>query len=285
MLPIVLVHGIARFDILLEIERKKIGLPDGAFDGTQYFRNIKTQLESSGFGPVFHTNEDFAGPVELRAAQLKGTVEDVLTSTGESAVHIIAHSMGGLDARHMIVDLNMADKVSSLTTIGTPHSGTPLATHVIENGGRFWIDILKNVIDLEGFADLMVSRCELFNHRAEDSEARNGVLYQTYSSSEQLDRIFLPLVPSFVFLSRTGENDGLVPVNSQQWTTELSSANGIRKQIRQRRFPFPADHLNEIGWWDPNEAINPLVAGSFDEQRAAYENKVKDVYLQIARDL
>jgi triacylglycerol esterase/lipase EstA (alpha/beta hydrolase family) len=40
-------------------------------------------------------------------------------------VHIIAHSMGGLDARHLIVDIvTMADKVGTLATIGTPHLGT-----------------------------------------------------------------------------------------------------------------------------------------------------------------
>jgi len=36
-------------------------------------------------------------------------------------VHLFAHSMGGLDARHMITHLGMANRVRTLTTIGTPH--------------------------------------------------------------------------------------------------------------------------------------------------------------------
>ena len=42
-------------------------------------------------------------------------------------MHLIAHSMGGLDARHMIVREGMAERVASLTTVGTPHNGTPVA--------------------------------------------------------------------------------------------------------------------------------------------------------------
>ena len=94
---------------------------------------------------MFHPNQDFAGPVELRSGQLKLRVEEALTQTGAPKVHIIAHSMGGLDARHMIVDLGMADKVASLTTIGTPHRGTILADHLLDHGGAMLRDVLQRV--------------------------------------------------------------------------------------------------------------------------------------------
>jgi len=65
-LPIVLAHGIARFDILLEILTKKLSLPETqSGDQFQYFKGIKSQLEADGF-TVFHPNQDFAGPVDLR---------------------------------------------------------------------------------------------------------------------------------------------------------------------------------------------------------------------------
>ena len=35
--------------------------------------------------------------------------------------------MGGLDSRYMISKLDMADRVLSLTTLGTPHRGTAFA--------------------------------------------------------------------------------------------------------------------------------------------------------------
>ena len=282
--PIVLAHGIARFDILREIASKKADLGDR--DRFHYFKGIKTHLEAKGFR-VFHSNQDFAGPVELRAEQLKVRVNEVLSATGADKVHIIGHSMGGLDARHMVVDLGMAEKVATLTTIGTPHLGTILADHVIGHGGVFLLDLLRRVINLDGFADLTVKSCEAFNKRAEDSEANNDVVYQTYASAEEMRQVFAPLVPSWIFIrDNEGKNDGLVPFRSQQWKGELIAANGTRKTVTQKEFPLPADHLNQVGWWDPQEAISPLAGiGGFLKQVSNYEKKIRDVYLGIAQNL
>lgn len=289
MLPIVLAHGIARFDILLEIQRKKFGLPENQLDDEfQYFRNIKTHIEAHGFSPVFHTNQNFAGSVDSRARQLKAEISEIISQTGADKVHIIAHSMGGLDARRMIVDFDMASKVASLTTIGTPHSGTILADYVIGKGGMFLIEILRKVIklNLDGFKDLTIDACEQFNRRAEEHEAGNNVVYQTYSSFEELNQVFVPLIASWIYIrSIEGRNDGLVSVSSQQWKKELITNDGKRKVIAQKEFPLPADHLNQVGWWDLEEAINPVFGGSYIKQKMDYENKIKDVYLEIARDL
>jgi len=82
-----------------------------------------------------------------------------------------------------------------------------------------------------------------------------------------------------------GKNDGLVSVRSQQWAKELISSDGTRNPILQREFPFQADHLNEVGWWDPQEAINPLFGKGILEQVANFEQRVRDLYLQIAQGL
>lgn len=286
-LPIVLAHGIARFDILLVILRNKLQLPETDLgDLFQYFKGIKTHLEAAGF-EVFHPNQDFAGPVDLRAGQLRARVTEVLENTGAEKVHIIAHSMGGLDARHMIVDKGMAERVASLTTIGTPHLGTILADHVIDNGGVMLQEILRPVVNLDGFEDLRVRPCEQFNSRAEHQEATNEVVYQTFASSEDLPLVFAPLVLSSVFIrDNEGRNDGLVSVASQRWKKELVANDGRRKTVRQRDFPMPADHLNQVGWWDPQEAANPAkIFQSLFKQKRDYENLIKDLYLEIARSL
>lgn len=284
-LPIVLAHGIARFDILLELLRKKF--PETEFgDRFQYFKGIKTLFESHGF-QVFHPNEDFAGPVDLRADQLRSRVNEVLASTGAQKVNIIAHSMGGLDARHMIVDKGMADKVATLVTIGTPHLGTILADHVINNGGFFLTEGLRPILNLDGFNDLRITACEEFNRRAEHQEATNGVNYRTFAGAEDLAMIFAPLVPSWIFIrDHAGRNDGLVPVFSQAWKRELIANDGSRKPIQQNDFPVAADHLNEVGWWDPQEAANPLkLLHNPFKQKENYERQIRDVYLQIAESL
>lgn len=206
--------------------------------------------------------------------------------TGAEQVHIIGHSMGGLDSRLMIVDMGMAEKVASLTTIGTPHLGTVLADHVIGQGGVFLMGLLRRVINLDGFADLTVTACEHFNNRAEDSEARNNVVYQTYASAEDLNDVFAPLVPSWIFIrDHEGKNDGLVPFRSQQWNRELVASDGTRKQVAQKEFPLPADHLNQVGWWDPQEVTPTMRNSNSFKQASDYESETRDVYLHIAQNL
>lgn len=285
--PIVLVHGIARFDILKVIIRDKLNIPDdGRDDQFAYFKGIRSHLEANGFN-VSAPNLAFAGSVDSRADGLTNHVNGVLQSTGSAKVHIIAHSMGGVDARHMIVDKGMVDRVATLTTIGTPHLGTPVADRITQPGGALLLKVLDRVIDVDGFADLTTAARAQFNRRAEDAEARNGVVYQTYSASENFTDVFAPLVPSWLIVrDQEGKNDGLVSVRSQQWARELIASDGTRNPIIQREFPFPADHLNEIGWWDPEEIISPFFSGvSIVKQALNYEQKVRDFYLQIAQGL
>ena len=286
-LPIVLAHGIARFDILLQLLRERLKLPETDLgDLFHYFKGIKSHLTANGF-EVFDPNQEFAGPVDLRASQLRDRVNEAIAATGSEKVHIIAHSMGGLDARHMIVDKGMAERVASLTTIGTPHLGTILADHVIDNGGFLLKVGLRNVINLDGFDDLRIGACEQFNSRAEHQEATNKVVYQTFASAEDLHLVFTPLMPSWIFIrDQEGKNDGLVSVASQSWKRELVANDGSRKAIVQREFPIAADHLNQVGWWDPQEAANPKkLFQNFVKQKKDYESRIKDVYLQIAQGL
>ncbi len=286
MFPIILAHGIARFDILREIFLNKLGIPENERgDSLHYFKGIKSHLEANGF-KAYRSKVDFAGSVDLRAEELSKNINHVLEETGSDKVHIIAHSMGGLDARHMIVDYDMADKVASLTTIGTPHLGTSFADFGINHGGQLVIDGLRSIINLEGFEDLTTSACESFNLRARDKEASNSVVYRTYASAEDRNRVFLPLQPSWLIISKNeGENDGLVSVKSQHWASEVVGNDGIRKAIEQLRFPIPADHLNEVGWWDPQET-NPLsLLLNAGKQAKEYEDKIKGIYLEMAKSL
>ena len=286
-LPIVLAHGIARFDIFREILIQKSGIPETEFgDKFHYFKGIKSHLEENGFD-VYHTSVDFSGSVNLRAQQLSDQINHILAGRPTDKVHIIAHSMGGLDARHMIVDIEgMADKVASVNTIGTPHLGTSFADFGISQGGSFVIKGMEPFLDLNGFNDLTTTACEAFNRRAKDKEASNKVVYRTYASTEEHDLVFLPLQLSWSIISKLeGENDGLVSVRSQQWESELTGSDGSRKTIGQFRFPVPADHLNEVGWWDLHET-NPILGLLKAEKFAGeYESRVKAIYLEIVKKL
>lgn len=306
--PIALATGIARFDFLADaINRDSRKIFGGVFDkimsffkdhgvkvvtdGLHYFRGVKSFLDDDHFD-THHTRVGFASRLVDRSADLKAQVEDILRATGAAKVHIIAHSMGGLDARAMIARLGMADKVASLTTIGTPHHGTSFADFKLNRGGQELIEKVSNAIDFRGFEDLTRDACKKFNEEVRDAEASNGVFYQTYSASEGREATFLFLQLSWDIIQKEeGDNDGLVSLTSQAWQPEVVSRDGkSRNPIVQKKFAdssgniIPADHLNEVGWWDLNELHDVKImkeAGSRDK----YEKKVKEVYRDIARDL
>ena len=62
-----------------------------------------------------------------RALQLANAIRDRNFPAGP--IHIIAHSMGGLDSRYLI-DANhhgLTARIATLTTLSTPHGGSPVA--------------------------------------------------------------------------------------------------------------------------------------------------------------
>ena len=289
--PIVLAHGIARFDVLTESLLGKLNMflwdMSLEFDRLHYFKGIASYLERHGYD-VHTTSVPFAAGVEKRATELAVQIRQILAETGQEKVHIIGHSMGGLDARQMLYqERAMAASVASVTSIGTPHKGTVLADYALANGGDEVLAALRPFFDLDGFLTLTQVKRQAFNEVAEAWEASNPVLYQTYAGSQEFEAIMLLLKGSYQFLyEQAGDNDGLVPVSSQMWTNELVAADGTVKRIAQRPFPVPVDHLNEIGWWDLQELSSPRWwHWNLRQEKKAFETAVKEAYLEIVREV
>ena len=285
--PIVLACGIARFDAMRESIAKVLKPTGISFaDSRHYFKGIKSHLEADGH-QVFHTKVSFAAGVETRAQQLADQINAILAESGAAQVDLIAHSMGGLDARHMIVGVDgMSNKIHSLTTIGTPHKGSTMADYMLENGLADWVVAFRKIIDLDGVHDLTTAACQAFNEKAEASEAVNDIIYSTWSSASH--EVFRPLKSaSEVITEAEGPNDGLVSVASQQWKPVLIGPTD--KIVRQRQFPFPADHLNQLGWWGPPSWDAPFhslsVISEWKKKFRETEQQVKDLYLRIADEL
>ncbi|MFZ3090313.1 MAG: alpha/beta fold hydrolase [Nitrospirota bacterium] len=243
--PIILVYGLGGFD---KIKIFGITIP--------YFKGIKEHLEGCGY-TVFVPRLRATAGVRQRAEDLK---REILSFT-DSKVNIIAHSMGGLDARYMISKLDMADKVENLVTVGTPHRGSPFADFGVrvlgEKLGLTWI--LENVfrIDTEGFRDVTVERCKEFNREITNM---SGVRYLSYAGYQRWYKInlVLLLISYWYIRYKKGANDGLVDVESAKWGEFM----GI----------IDADHFNQIGW-----NIFPL---EWPEKFNA-----KEFYEKIAREL
>ena len=107
--PIVLVHGLFGFDQVL---------------GNPYFFQIAPALQQDG-ARVFTVQVAAANSNEVRGEQLLQQVRRILAVTGAAKVNLIGHSQGGPTARYVLGV--RPDLVASLTTIGSPHAGTPVA--------------------------------------------------------------------------------------------------------------------------------------------------------------
>src|SRR5947207_14888578 len=97
---IVLAHGLAGFS-QIGVRRLRIA---------NYFRGIPEYLTAHGCR-VVSAEVPPLGSIEKRAQRLRQVVRD---AAGDEKVHVIAHSMGGLDSRHMISRLGMEEQVRPL---------------------------------------------------------------------------------------------------------------------------------------------------------------------------
>ena len=89
--------------------------------GKDYFRDLPQRYPDALFAKV-----SVLGSIEERAGELAAAIAAKFP-TGD--IHIIAHSMGGLDSRYLLAkNLNsLASRVASLSTVATPHWGSPVA--------------------------------------------------------------------------------------------------------------------------------------------------------------
>lgn len=102
--PVVLAHGYLGF---------------GSLGPLNYFNNVASILKAAGATQVFAPDVPPKGTLQARSAQLAQAINDRFR---DQKVHLIAHSMGGLDARYLIG--RGATNIASLTTLGTPFRGT-----------------------------------------------------------------------------------------------------------------------------------------------------------------
>ena len=110
------------------------------------------------------TRADYlAKDVDRALAQCKNTA-----GCDASGVHLIAHSMGGLDSRVLIGTLHYGDRVKTLTTIASPHHGTAIADTVL--------GLIPPVADgaVDGLAALF-ARTFTADELANDSDVRGAL--------------------------------------------------------------------------------------------------------------
>ena len=228
--PVVLHHGFMG------------GGPRGKFVGA------KAYLEGLGY-KVFETLVSPVQTSEQRGKEFAAQVEAILASSGSAKVNIIAHSQGGLDARYAVSSLGLGERVASLSTLSTPHHGTPVADAALSRPGPIGQRILIRLINAMGDgrsgtsnSDAMAAAKSLttdyvdhFFNPANPDVA--NVLYQSWGAetgrgSGDITNPLLGL-PNVLLNLEAGPNDGVVPVSSAKWGT----FRGV----------LQADHMDLIG--------------------------------------
>jgi triacylglycerol lipase len=216
--PVVLAHGLLGFD--------EIRIGRARHD---YFRGVSARLERDGC-VVHRCRVAKTASIADRAADLAAFVDRL----GARRVNLVAHSMGGLDARYALARLGLRSKVTSLVTVGTPHRGTPLADLGAGAAARGVLGALRRIgMNVDAFHDLTSPRMDAFNRAIRDVR---GVHYASVVGAPARRRDVSPiLVPTFLWLAdATGANDGMVPALSQRWGDVV--------------WEIGADHFAQVGW-------------------------------------
>jgi triacylglycerol lipase len=228
---IVLVHGILGFS----------QLTFGGLRVADYFRLIPDALRQDGHHVPIPPHLNPAGSIAQRAQDLKNYLEQNPEVSGRK-VHLIAHSMGGLDARFMLAKLGMADRVFSLTTISTPHHGSPVADIVVTGANPALTQFMEHLgVDIDGVHDLTTTACGQFNDDVVDAP---GVRYFSIAGKFAPPKIlgipqgFLGLTHEIIAMTQQ-DNDGLVSVASAEMSGRPAwQALGV----------WDGNHYREINW-------------------------------------
>jgi len=220
--PIVLHHGI--------FGRAELGVGKLKL---RYYNGIDVAFGKLGHSIIIPTVHPTSS-IEKRARQLKSIIRKQLKHLGrpKDRVVIFAHSMGGLDARYMIHKLDMADYVSALVTLSTPHHGSAYADWCLRNLDRVrGLQVMRFLgLDVDACNDLTIEACARFNEKITDVP---GVQYFSISASRPWHRVPPMFYHSHKVISEVqGPNDGLVAVESAKWGEHLDT--------------WPADHLHVV---------------------------------------
>ena len=216
-LPVVLVHGLFGFD--------RFGVPGARL---HYFRGIVRHLEALGC----HAHA-VRVPAVASVPERAKILVDKIAALPHDRVDIIAHSLGGLDARYALARLGLAARVRSLVTVGTPHRGTPLADLATDGPLSLPRKALAALgMPLHALDWLSTGALERFNKEVLDVP---GVRYGCVVGGIRRTDVALALAPVHAYLRRlAGPNDGLVPISSQFWGVTLAE--------------IEADHFAQVGW-------------------------------------
>ena len=235
-LPVVFCHGMLAFSTL------RMQLPENS----NCFSALRDFLHPRGYRALYPQVAPTGG-IALRAEQLR---EQILRWTDEP-VNLIAHSMGGLDARYMITHLGMAERVRSLTTVSTPHRGTYLVDWFLTNYRErlpLFLALEAAGFNIEGFKNCRPGACCELNAGTPDMP---GVAYFSFAGEVPVARVTAPLRRAWHLLTAAeGPNDGMVSLASARWGEYLGTVHADHfAQTPDMKFIHPYETFDPLAFY------------------------------------
>lgn len=220
--PLVLIHGMFGTDTFRL----------GSFARWDYFRDLPDALRSVG-NRVYVARLSPTGGIQERARQLHDFLQREIP---EGPMHLVGHSMGGLDARYVVSRTDLGKRVLSLTTLGTPHRGCSFADWAVRRLVPLVAPVFEHwCVPVQGFFDVTTKAMARFNEVILD---RPGVRYFSVAGRWQWNWTNPNWVLSYPIVHREeGENDGLVSIESARWGESFEVWSG--------------DHMNLANWPEP----------------------------------
>ena len=213
--PIILVHGVMIKD----------------FRFFKAFGKIEKVLKDNDI-LVYTAKIDGLGTIENNAIQLKNYINKILEENNVDKVNLIAHSKGGLDSKYMIENLDIEDKIASLTTLATPFNGSPIATKILTMPKfiiwwvKTWFNVIYKIFGDKNPDGLTVCKqlSEVNHIEQECLKISNKIYCQSYSTTinKSSDDFIMGIPLMFSKYFNKEETDGLVPINS----TKLADYKG-----------------------------------------------------------
>ena len=185
------------------------------FAGINYFRGLKEHL--AGKHHALFPDVPPLGSSEQRAEKL---ADEIAAEFPQGPIHIIAHSMGGLDSRVLIGrnlrGLSVQGRIASLATLSTPHRGSPVADLLLSGGGGLAFDLIKTAVEALGLpAGALKDLTKEGAGKIPDvAKSHPHIRYRSYFAAGRpgFPPTSIPLAPTHSFISHVTKqfNDGLV---------------------------------------------------------------------------
>lgn len=132
--------------------RRPVVLVPGYLMNRSCWTFFTVYLRNRGFGWLHAiNNRPFNAPIDQFAQNLDREVDALRLASGAERVDVVGHSMGGVIAAHWILHYGGADKVNRLVTLGSPLSGTKMATYATLREGR---DLFPDSAVIQGLGPL-----------------------------------------------------------------------------------------------------------------------------------